>query len=82
MTMQDIQQAVAALMVQRKPEDLLKPDEAAQAIGVKPQTLTNWRCTKRVALAYIKVGKRSVRYRWADVEAFIAASRVASGAEA
>jgi hypothetical protein len=78
MTIQDIQQAVASLMAQRTPDDLLTQDQAALVIGVKPQTLTNWRCTKRVALPYIKVGKRSIRYRRSDVENFIAAGRVAA----
>lgn len=53
---------------------LLTPAEVAQLLGVKTRTLNVWRCTKRYNLPYVKSG-RLVRYRPADVEAFIA-SRV------
>ena len=49
---------------------LLTEAEAADYLGVKPQTLCAWRCTKRYSLPYIKVG-RLVRYRPEDVEAFL-----------
>lgn len=50
---------------------LLTEAEAADYLGVKPQTLCAWRCTKRYSLPYIKVG-RLVRYRPEDLEAFLA----------
>ena len=55
-------------------------DEAAasRVLGVKVSTLTNWRTTGRYALPYIKVG-RLVRYRVADLAAWIAKRR--TGAE-
>lgn len=51
---------------------LLSPDDVAALLGVAPHTLAVWRCEKRQKLAYVKVG-RKVRYRAADVNAFIAA---------
>lgn len=51
-------------------EKLLTPAQTAELLGVKEQTLTVWRCTKRYPLAYVKVG-RSVMYREADVRQFI-----------
>jgi excisionase family DNA binding protein len=48
---------------------LLTPQDVATRLGVSTTTLATWRCTKRYALTYIKVG-RLVRYRLADVEAF------------
>jgi hypothetical protein len=51
-------------------ENLLSPAEAAKILGTTPGTLGVWRCTKRWPLRYVKIGA-SVRYRLADVEAFI-----------
>ena len=50
---------------------LLTEAEAADYLGVKPQTLCAWRCTRRYNLRFIKVG-RLVRYRFEDLEAFLA----------
>ena len=50
----------------------------AEVLGVKVSTLTNWRTTGRYSLPYIKVG-RLVRYRVADLAAWIAKRR--TGAE-
>ncbi len=52
--------------------------QAAQVIGVLPNTLCNWRTTGRYALPYLKAG-RLVRYRVADLAAWIAKRRI--GAE-
>lgn len=46
--------------------DLLTPSQAAQKIGVSPQTLANWRCTKRYDVPFVQVG-RLVRYRAEDI---------------
>jgi len=51
-------------------EPLLTPDEAAAILRVSTGTLAVWRCTQRYPLRFIKIG-RSVRYRRADVDAFI-----------
>ena len=49
---------------------LLSPVEAAQFLGVAPQTLAIWRCEKRYPLPYVKIGAL-VRYRLSDLEHFI-----------
>lgn len=79
MTLQDLQRAVADLVQQtRNPDDLLTQDEAAAVLDVKTNTLANWRCTKRTEIPYIRVGKRSIRYRWGDLQAFLDKCRVAA----
>lgn len=60
-------------------DPLLTETEAAEIIGVKPQTLAIWRCSKRYALPYFKIGGRFIRYRRSAVERFIDANTV--GAE-
>ncbi|MBE7562243.1 helix-turn-helix domain-containing protein [Acidithiobacillus sp. HP-6] len=51
---------------------------ASLVLDVKPATLCNWRCTGRYNLPYVKTG-RLVRYRVADLAAWIAKRR--TGAE-
>ena len=48
---------------------LLTREQAAEYLGVAPQTLAVWATTRRYDLRYIKVG-RLARYRRADLEAF------------
>ncbi len=57
----------------------LNEDEAAELIGVRPQTLALWRSLGRYGLAYIKVG-RLVRYRRCDIDRWLESRLV--GAEA
>jgi excisionase family DNA binding protein len=57
---------------------LLTPAETAEKLRVSMRTLEYWRFSGR-GPAFIRVGKR-VRYRPADVEAFLKANR--QGAEA
>ncbi len=47
---------------------------AAEVLGVKVSTLTNWRTTGRYSLPYIKIG-RLVRYRVTDLAQWIAKRR-------
>jgi len=49
---------------------LLTTNEAAQILGIKPQTLAYWRCVKRYDLPFIRVG-RSCRYKRSDIDKFI-----------
>ena len=49
---------------------LLTPAQAAKLLGVKEQTLANWRCTKRYNLPYVKFC-RNVKYRLDDVNRLI-----------
>lgn len=50
---------------------LLNPLETARRLGITPGVLAKWRLSGR-SPAYVKVGGR-VRYRVADLEAWIAA---------
>ncbi len=52
------------------PSPLVDENRAGEILGVCPKTLSVWRCTKRYPLPYTKIG-RCVRYRVADLEAFI-----------
>jgi excisionase family DNA binding protein len=51
-------------------ERYLTTIEAAELLGIAPNTLEVWRSTRRVAIPYYKVG-RVVRYRVSDVEKFL-----------
>lgn len=51
--------------------DLLNRKQAAKYLGVTAQTLAIWASVKRYDLPYVKVG-RLVKYRRADLDAFIA----------
>ncbi|HCK82537.1 MAG TPA: helix-turn-helix domain-containing protein [Candidatus Competibacter sp.] len=53
------------------PDPLLTPEQAADRLGMSPDTLNVWRTTGRYNLPYVKIGRR-VKYRASDVEAFIA----------
>jgi len=57
------------------PSRLLTRCEAAVYLGVQPQTLASWAVTGRYGLPLVKVG-RSVRYRVADLEAWLSARTV------
>jgi excisionase family DNA binding protein len=50
---------------------LLTRREAAEYLGITESTLSVWACVKRYRLPYVKVG-RLVKYRRADLDAFIA----------
>lgn len=56
-------------------QELLNNQQAAAYIGVTPRTLEVWRCTKRHAIPYIKVG-RLVKYRKSDLDAWLSAQTV------
>lgn len=53
------------------PSGLLKPEQAAAYLGIKPATLAVWRSTNRRKLAFVKIGGQ-VRYRREDLDKFIA----------
>jgi excisionase family DNA binding protein len=59
---------------------LLTRRQAAEYLGLKPQTLGAWTCTGRYALPFIRVG-RAVRYRMGDLEKWLA-SRTVGAAQA
>lgn len=49
---------------------LLTRQQAADLLGIRPQTLAKWALEKSQRLPFVRVG-RAVRYRLADIEAFI-----------
>lgn len=49
---------------------LLNTEQVAQILGIKPSTLENWRCTKRVQIPFVRIG-RSIRYRQADIQTLV-----------
>jgi predicted site-specific integrase-resolvase len=57
---------------------LLTTREAAEKLGMAPQTLTAWRCLGRYRLRFIRVGGR-IRYRPADVVEFLQSRSVMPG---
>ncbi len=58
--------------------DLLTRKEAAEYLGVTPQTLAIWACVKRYNLPYVKIG-RLVKYRRSDLENFINQQTITQG---
>jgi len=56
----------------KQPGDMLTPKEVAAENKLSEKTLANWRSTGE-GPRYVRFGKRAIRYRRADVEAFIAA---------
>ena len=61
--------------------DLLDDKAAAAILDVSPGTLSVWRSTGRYALPFLKIG-RKVRYRRADLDAWLAARLRETGATA
>jgi excisionase family DNA binding protein len=57
--------------------ELPSTEQAAQMLGVTAGTLAVWRSTRRYPLKFVRIG-RKVRYRTADLEAFIT-DRTVSG---
>ena len=62
------------------PDKLLTALEAAEMLGVAPQTLASWRSTGRLRLPFVKIG-RLVRYREEDICQFIEANLVGNDEE-
>jgi excisionase family DNA binding protein len=72
-------------VIPEKPEtqtapELLTVQQAAEYLGIKPQTLASWRCTGRHSLPAIKIGRR-VRYRKSDLDKFIQRRTIGGGNE-
>lgn len=57
--------------------DILTPKETANYLRVTEGTLGNWRCAGKGPRA-LRFGSRAVRYRFADLESFIATSTEAA----
>ncbi|MBM9536174.1 helix-turn-helix domain-containing protein [Desulfobulbus alkaliphilus] len=61
---------------QKTTTPLLSPVEAAEILGIKVDTLTVWRSTKRYPLPFVRVG-RSIKYKAEDVAEFIERQTIA-----
>ena len=59
--------------------DLLDENEAAHTLSVAVQTLRNWRW-KGEGPRFVKLGKRTVRYRRGDLAAFVEAGTTGKAA--
>lgn len=59
---------------------LLTRDQAAEYLGVAPQTLAIWAMTGRYSLPYIRVG-RLAKYRRSDLDKFLTRRTVGGEAE-
>jgi Helix-turn-helix domain len=55
---------------------LLTQERAAALLGVAPRTLENYRA-RRIGPPIITISRRCVRYRLADLEAWIASKAIA-----
>jgi excisionase family DNA binding protein len=62
-------------------QNLLDEKQAAEILNIEPGTLSVWRSTGRYSIPFIKVGRR-VRYRRADLDAWLESRVRASGATA
>ena len=54
------------------PTDLLDESEASAHLNIAIQTLRNWRW-RGIGPRFVKLGKRAVRYRRGDLDAFVEA---------
>lgn len=61
------------------PNDLLTECDVADGLNVAVQTVRNWRW-RGEGPRFVKLGKRAVRYRRTDVDAFIEAGMTGKGA--
>jgi phage terminase Nu1 subunit (DNA packaging protein) len=61
--------------------DVLNEAQAALYLNVSPRTLQDWRC-KGLGPIFCRMGARSVRYRRADLDSFIARGAAQSTTEA
>jgi len=61
------------------PDRLINSTEAAEMLGIRPQTLVTWRSTGKSPLRAIRVGSRAIRYRYGDIIEFIESQRETTG---
>ncbi len=58
-------------------EQRLDTKQAAEYLGLSPETLATWRCTKRQEIPYLKLGSR-VKYLKSDLDAWLESRKVGS----
>jgi len=56
-------------------KDKLDTEEAAEYLGLAPETLATWRCRKTQEIPFYKLGRR-VKYLKADLDAWLESHRV------
>jgi excisionase family DNA binding protein len=61
--------------IKEKAPTLLTTRQAAEILGLREQTLANWRNTKRTSLPYVKVGRKTIRYDLDAVKEFLQRGR-------
>ena len=49
---------------------LLTPEEVSSIVGLSIETLAQWRSQKR-GISYVKISRNCVRYRQADLDAWL-----------
>lgn len=54
------------------PSQLLDTVKASDFIGMRPQTLENWRLNKK-GPEYLRIGQKAIRYRQSDLVKFMEA---------
>jgi excisionase family DNA binding protein len=64
----------------RTGSEMLTTEQAAEYLGLKPQTLAVWRSTGRYPVPFVKVGSNT-RYRKADLEKFLEQRTIAHTGE-
>jgi predicted DNA-binding transcriptional regulator AlpA len=64
----------SALASPSGPDPLLPPPDVAELLSVSERRLEYWRYQGR-GPAFMRLGRRTVRYRLSDVEAFLEANR-------
>lgn len=71
------QSAISTVIKNQSTDPLYSPETTSEYLGVTPATLAVWRCTKRYAIPYLKIG-RLVKYRKSDLDAWLS-SRTQNG---
>lgn len=76
----DTENTLAAIL-RPKNTDLVDEREAAEILGLAVGTMSVWRSTGRYGIPFLKIG-RNVRYRRADLDAWLQSRTRTSGATA
>ncbi|EAR0241244.1 helix-turn-helix domain-containing protein [Salmonella enterica] len=56
-------------------KDRMTRKEAADYIGVSPQTMATWACTGLVTIPYYRAGAKKVIYMKSDLDSYIDSTR-------
>jgi predicted DNA-binding transcriptional regulator AlpA len=67
---------MATIPAHLHPEQLLTTEQVATLTGISRPTFEGWRCRKDGGPQYKKLGPQIIRYRWADVQAWMNAGTI------